>query len=513
MRKSGITISKGSLDYILHNLRVKSTKNSIFDKNQNIYMNDYKTAFKIYKDELNKRIKAYTQRTGKKLQKHTITHLTAIVNLDTHNCNEIYMQKLIKYLEKKLGTKVFNWAVHRDEGWTDENGQKHINYHAHIEFLGLDENGNSIRRKLDKKMLRELQTEVAQVLDMQRGIYYDKNTKRKRLSTYLYKEHAKLAYAQVKKYKNAVYQLIDFAQQNFNFKINDESDLNAFLRKISNQKKAIDLLKQHDINSIEDLQNFLQNTQNKSLFSDFFNNLKLKSELNQLKQENKQLKAELAKVKDLKEINKQLREELKRAGAERAQYAQLEAYVKELKSEIKAKNLTISELKTKLNKKEKELLAQLQCNSDLKQKNAELEQLLKQKDEEIAQLKQQLQELKNMRYIERKQNADKIENLKDEIKSKSAEQAKLEQLLQQRDEILQKIEHKKQNSDDDDWLLSDEDRFYDEFKKIKQLDEQIAQLKEKMQEQQQNTQHTQKLKVTSEHKQHAKKRKTRSYKL
>ena len=124
-----------------------------------------------------------------------------------------------------------------------------------------------------------------------------------------------------------------------------------------------------------------------------------------------------------------------------------------------------------------------------------------------------MQELKNMRYIEREQNADKIENLKDEIKSKSAEQAKLEQLLQQRDEILQKIEHKKQNSDDDDWLLSDEDRFYDEFKKIKQLDEQIAQLKEKMQEQQQNTQHTQKLKVTSEYKQHAKKRKTRSYKL
>jgi len=53
MRQSGITISKGSLDYILHNVRVKQTNNSIFG-NKNIYMNSHEEAFELYEQELKK---------------------------------------------------------------------------------------------------------------------------------------------------------------------------------------------------------------------------------------------------------------------------------------------------------------------------------------------------------------------------------------------------------------------------------------------------------------------------
>lgn len=73
-----------------------------------------------------------------------------------------------------------------------------------------------------------------------------------------------------------------------------------------------------------------------------------------LENENKELKQELAKTKDLQEINKQLREELKEMGALRADYAQLEQLNKELKEQVKSKTLTIEELNNIINEYKQE---------------------------------------------------------------------------------------------------------------------------------------------------------------
>jgi hypothetical protein len=62
----------------------------------------------------------------------------------------------------------------------------------------------------------------------------------------------------------------------------------------------------------------------------------------------KELKQELAKAKDLQEINKQLREELKQAAATREDYAKLEALNKDLKEQLKDKTLTVDELNKKI---------------------------------------------------------------------------------------------------------------------------------------------------------------------
>jgi chromosome segregation ATPase len=97
------------------------------------------------------------------------------------------VKKVANFLEEKLDTKVCQIAIHRDEGFKDENGVKK-NYHAHIEFLGLDQQGKSVRRKLTKNFLRELQTFTAKILGMERG---QKNSKKRRLDTYEFKEHAK----------------------------------------------------------------------------------------------------------------------------------------------------------------------------------------------------------------------------------------------------------------------------------------------------------------------------------
>src|SRR5574344_2601936 len=68
----------------------------------------------------------------------------------------------------------------------------------------------------------------------------------------------------------------------------------------------------------------------------------------------KELKQELAKAKDLQEINKQLREELKQAAATREDYAKLEQLNKELKEKIKEKDLTIDELNLKIDEYKQE---------------------------------------------------------------------------------------------------------------------------------------------------------------
>jgi hypothetical protein len=68
----------------------------------------------------------------------------------------------------------------------------------------------------------------------------------------------------------------------------------------------------------------------------------------------KELKQELAKAKDLQEINKQLREELKQAAATREDYAKLEALNKELKEQLKDKTLTVDELNKKIDEYKQE---------------------------------------------------------------------------------------------------------------------------------------------------------------
>ena len=193
MRKSSIHIEKGNLGYCFHNTREKPTANSVFTDEKNEYDNDAIKAIEIYRTELKKREKAYTKRTCKKLNKNTITHLSAIVNLnETHSLDDV--KKVAEYLEDTLGTKVFQIAIHRDEGYIDnETNKKKINEHAHLEMIGLDEQGNSIRRKLTRSYLINLQSKVAEILNMQRGINYTKERKKrpKRLDTYEYKEYAK----------------------------------------------------------------------------------------------------------------------------------------------------------------------------------------------------------------------------------------------------------------------------------------------------------------------------------
>lgn len=107
------------------------------------------------------------------------------------NHSEEDLKKICDYLEETLDTKILQYSIHRDEGHvtTDEKAIK--NYHAHIEFMGLDSLGASVRKKLDRKTLITLQDKTAELLEMERGRNYtqEKAPRPKRLGTYEYKKH------------------------------------------------------------------------------------------------------------------------------------------------------------------------------------------------------------------------------------------------------------------------------------------------------------------------------------
>jgi hypothetical protein len=69
--------------------------------------------------------------------------------------------------------------------------------------MGIDNEGVSVRRKMDRKDLITLQDEVAKLLNMPRGINYTQEKKKrpKRLDTYEYKRAMKLKSDEVAKLK------------------------------------------------------------------------------------------------------------------------------------------------------------------------------------------------------------------------------------------------------------------------------------------------------------------------
>ena len=112
----------------------------------------------------------YTSRTGQRFQAKTY-EWSAVCNIKPDTAMED-LEALAKYFNDKYGFQCYQIAIHRDEGHIDEDGKEQINHHAHLEFITLDKKSgkNNYRRELiTPKVLRQIQTETAEILQMQRG--------------------------------------------------------------------------------------------------------------------------------------------------------------------------------------------------------------------------------------------------------------------------------------------------------------------------------------------------------
>lgn len=127
----------------------------------------------------------------------------AVVNLEEHHTmNDV--KKVADFIKQKYHLTPTAIAIHRDEGYKDKaTGEVKYNYHAHVMFYTVD-NGKSQMRTIGKKALSEMQTEVANLLHMERG---QVNSKTVRLNHRQYREKAKELAEKDELYEKELYSL------------------------------------------------------------------------------------------------------------------------------------------------------------------------------------------------------------------------------------------------------------------------------------------------------------------
>ena len=208
MAKSSSHIDKGFKGFLAHNSRESYSHSQVFFDEKNELWNNKDEAFEIYRAELKVRGAKYEERIKQSLQKNALTHLSMIVNLEQHHSLDD-LKPLNNFIENRLDTKIFQVGIHRDEGklvskededimlvsgedffanlddkqlYYDKGYTKPVNmyewvfeknYHAHVEFMGLDSEGMAIKRnRLTRTFLQELQDLTAETLNMERGQKY-----------------------------------------------------------------------------------------------------------------------------------------------------------------------------------------------------------------------------------------------------------------------------------------------------------------------------------------------------
>ena len=425
MGKSSGHIAGGSGGNTSHNSREKFSFSQVFFDEINQVNRNQQDAMKMFRDLLRERSGKYTERTGQNLQKNTLTHLSTIINLLPHHELED-LDPIVKFLEERLDTKVFQVAVHRDEGklvhnetgeiltsgehfFADPKTKKHFydenytqplnldeyrvekNYHAHIEMMGLDSEGHSIKRnKMHVNMLMDFQDVVAETLGMERGKKSQRYTKEEILEI-----RSKLKpiekYPSKREYAKAFNQVA--------------KELGCFIDKRKKTKRK----DTHEYKAMK-------------------------------ARENELLAPVLAKQKDLKAEIAKLRAELKESGAGRAEYAELEQLNRDLKARIKEKDLTIEELQVNLSSMSKEKIELLNENSNLTHEVANAEVKLAQVEEIAYKQVEHWNPDTESIEVEEVTYQDLYEDLVQAIKEKRERLAELEEELEANKEYTERLE-------------------------------------------------------------------------
>lgn len=123
--------------------------------------------------------KRYKETVGQKMQSKAQPLREGVVVIDDCTTME-QMQRLAVAMEEKFGIKTIQIHIHRDEGYPNAE-EWTPNLHAHMMFDWTKPNGKSL--SLNKSHMSELQTLVADVLEMERG----ESSDRKHLSAIQYK--------------------------------------------------------------------------------------------------------------------------------------------------------------------------------------------------------------------------------------------------------------------------------------------------------------------------------------
>lgn len=325
MTISSIHFQKAEVEFAeKHNFRTEQKEPEyLLDKqyrktNEYLKINDPK---ELYQEQLKLRSQNHARGFAPHLKD---VYWEAVVNLDEkHNLDDV--KKVADFIQQKYHLQTCSIALHHDEGYKDKDGAVKYNHHAHLCFLTM-EHGISTMRKIRSKELRQMQTEVANLLGMERG---KENSKATRLDHKQYREKArelaqkefvndvvqsayvstlkdkeaelltlkeqkKIVEAERKKYKDEGDHIASEyrALQALNKKLHTQEELDtalAALRKDYEDRLAKEVEKTNTLNStVKGLK------AQKDYFEKAYNN---ELEIHQkLQEENKELRAELEKV-------------------------------------------------------------------------------------------------------------------------------------------------------------------------------------------------------------------------
>ena len=312
MAKSSINFQKSKGHSYDHNFR-KDEPNYLLkpaDRLENFYWQNEKSAREIFDEEL----KSYGIKKGKRPTFEN-SHWEAVLNLNKNHTLED-VRKLAEYIEQKFNITCATIAVHRDEGHYKNDKPQH-NFHAHITFVTVKDGQQNWRKeKIKPADLRELQTAVAEMLQMERG---QENSEAERLSH--------------KQYKKAAQQKEQLEREILSLK-----ERNAILEQERKESKG------------------------KGFLKGFFDSL------SSIKKSDQEFSKDelLAEIERLKALDKQRRDEIERLRLEQ----------QELAEEVAKNSLYTKKLEQDLEEKNKTIKAQEIQIINLKQENSELKNFI-----------------------------------------------------------------------------------------------------------------------------------------
>lgn len=145
--------------------------NYLIDKEKGVECNcNAEKARELKNQIINEAKETYQNKVKQKFQAKSF-EWSAVVNIKSDTTMQD-LENLAKHFSDKYGFQCYQIAIHRDEGHKNTQGEIEINQHAHMEFITLDrETGkqNFKMRDFSKQKMREIQTEVAEILQMERG--------------------------------------------------------------------------------------------------------------------------------------------------------------------------------------------------------------------------------------------------------------------------------------------------------------------------------------------------------
>lgn len=411
MAKASMNLQISNINAFLHNLRILTEALEYIFKehsHENIYSCDLETAQNLVKQYLAEATQNYYNRTKQKIQTDPKKFLwSAVVNLNAeHTLDDL--KKLTDELEKRYGWRCVQIAIHNDEGQKGENGELiRKNRHAHLEFFMLDKNGIYRFKKRDftKKTMSEIQTLVANMLNMERGHNYHaemQKYKQERKINRLANEIWGLEHADPENDLERAQFLAD--QMYYENKLADEMEnyCNTYAYKSATlPTPQPPTPKPKRLNARQ----YAQEAQRK--------------EREQRELEKKQKDELEAKIKTL---NAEYRAKLKELGAIRPDYAIYEAFIKALRAKIAQGNdfkdwkYTDSYINKIFAKIDTELIAELQSRQTQKTQSEIISTIL----EPVTEIKKDsLKKSEQIKTLESDLNAEKAKN--DELVKKNNE--------------------------------------------------------------------------------------------